>query len=175
MSDQNEKSSPAVRRNNGQEAEIKQKLGLLKEELILQKEQVKEIKDLIKKEIETHYKVDLWELSPKELDQEMGNLLSLLNEDINCLIVPEVASRRKRLGIYIGFMKRVIKRIIRPILELYLEKQSRFNEGAVRFQLASFIRFRRMEQKLEGIERMLTEIEEQQNALLDAIKSLSER
>lgn len=162
-------------KNDTRDAALKQKIGLLKEELIRQKEQVKEIKDLIGKEIETHYKVDLWELSEKELDQEMGKLLTSLNEDIDCLSPQKITSHRKIIGSFIVLAKKIITRITRLVLEAYLERQRRFNENAVRFQLASFIRLRRMEQKLEGIEKIVTEMEEQQDTLLDAIRSLSER
>lgn len=175
MPDRDEKNSRTDKRGDAREAAIKKKLASLKEELNRQKERVQEIKDLIKMEIEAHNESDLWELAPKELDQEMGKLLSFLNEDIDCTVTPEMTSRRKLVGGYIVFTKKMIKRIIRPVLELYFGRQRRFNESTVRFQLASFIRFRRMEQKLEGIEKTVTEIGEQQDALLDSIRSLSER
>ncbi len=175
MSDRNIKNSLLDRKDDVLDLTMKQKLAHMREELICQKEQVKEIKDLIKTEIETHYESDLWELSPKELNQEMGKLLSFLNQDIDCLSLQKITSHRKLIGGCIVFIKKTVKRIIRPVLELYFGRQRRFNESAVRFQLASYIRFRRMEQKLEGIEKIVTEIEEQQDTLLDAIRSLSER
>ena len=175
MSDQSEKNAQIDKRNDALQAALKQKFAYLKEELIRQKEQVQEIKDLIKKEIEAHYESDLWELSPKELDQEMGKLLSFLNQDIDCLSLQKITSHRKITGSFIVLAKKIITKISRPIFGAYLERQRRFNQSAVRFQLASFIRLRRMEQKLEGIEKIVTEIEEQQDTLLDAIRSLSER
>ena len=175
MSDQNKKSSGVDMKNDTREAAMRQKLGSLKEELVRQKEQVKEIKHLIKKEIEIHYTVDLSELSGKELDQEMGKLLTSLNEDLDCLSPQKITSHRKIIGSSIVSAKKIITGIIRPLLAPFLEKQKAFNESAVRFQLASFIRFRKIEQKLEGIEKIVMEIEEQQDALLDAIRPLSER
>jgi hypothetical protein len=170
MSDQNKKSYGPDKRNDDRDAALRQKLGLLKQELICQKEQVKEIKDLIGKEIETHYKLDLWELSGKELDHEMGKLLTSLNEDIDCLSPQGITSHRKIIGSFIVLVKKIIARIIRPTLRAFLERQRRFNENAVRFKLASFIRLRRMEKKLEGIEKIVSEMEEQQDTSLDAIK-----
>lgn len=175
MSDQNKKSSRVDMMDDTRGAAIRQRLSSLKEELIRQKEQAREIKDLIKKEIGTHYNVDLWELSGKELDQEMGELLTSLNEDIDCVSSQKITSHRKIIGSFIVSAKKIITGIIRPLLAPFLERQRAFNESAVRFQLASFIRFRKIEQKLEGIEKIVMEIEEQQDALLDAIRPLSER
>jgi hypothetical protein len=175
MSDRYEKNTQNEKGVDSRKAAVKQRLDYLKEELNLQKEQAQEIRDLIKKEIETHYENDLWELSPKELDQEMGKLLTFLNEDIDCTATPEITSQRKFAGGFIVFLKKLIKAIIRPVFELYLGRQRRFNESAVRFQLASFIRLRRMEEKLDGIEKIAKEISEQQEALMDAIGNLSER
>ena len=175
MPDPNEKKSQTEKRNYISESALKQMLAYLREELNRQKEQVKEIKDLIKREIQAHYESDLWELTPRELDQEMGKLLSFLNEDFDCTITPEITSHRKFVGGSIVFIKKLVKGIIRPVFEPHLGKQKRFNESSVRLHLASFIRLRRMEQKLDGIEKIVTEIGEQQGALLDAIKSLSER
>lgn len=175
MSDQNIKSPAAAAKDDDREAKVRQKLGFLKEELIRQKEGSKEIKDLIGREIETHYETDLWELSGKELDQEMGELLTSLNEDIDCLALKKITSRRKMMGGFIVPAKKIIAGILRPFLRACLAIQRRFNQNAVRFQLATFIRCRRLEKKLEGIEKIAAEIEEQQGALLDAIRSLSER
>ena len=173
MSERNKKSSDVDMNHDTRESAVKQKLAYLREELIRQKEQIQDIKDLIKKEIETHDEGDLWEFSEKELDQEMGNLLSFMNEDFDCTVTPEITSHRKLVGGFIVFIKKMIKRIIVPVVEPYFIRQKRFNQNAVRFQLASFIRLRRMEQKLEGIEQIVTEIEKQQGALLDAVRSFS--
>jgi hypothetical protein len=105
----------------------------------------------------------------------MGKLLTALNEDIDCLSPQKITSHRKIIGSFIVPAKKIFTRIIRPLLGAFLGKQRRFNENAVRFKLASFIRLRRMEQKLEGIEKIVTDMEERQETLLDAIRSLSER
>jgi hypothetical protein len=175
MSDQNNKSPEAAAKDDDREAKVRQKLGFLKEELIRQKEGLKEIKDLIGREIETHYETDLWELSGKELDQEMGKLLTSLNEDVDCLALQKITSHRKIMGSLIVPAKRIIAGILRPFIGAYLAKQRQFNQNTIRFQLATFIRSRRLEKKLEGIEKIAAEIEEQQDVLLDAIRSLSER
>jgi hypothetical protein len=175
MSDQNEKLSDVGMKDDARSAAIRQKLSSLKQDLIRQKEQVREIGDLVKKKIETHYDVELSELSGKELDQEMGRLLTFLNENIDCLSPQKITSHRKIIGKFIVLAKKMTTGIIRPVLGAFLEKQRRFNESAVRFQLASFIRHRKIEQRLEAIEKIVMEIEDQQDALLDAVRSLSKR
>lgn len=162
-------------KDNTREAEIRQKLSSLREELMRQKEQVRGIADLVKKEIEAHYDVELSELSGKELDQEMGMLLTSLNEDIDCLSPQKITSHRKIIGTFIVLAKKKTIGIILPLLRVFLEKQRRFNESAVRFQLASFIRHRKIEQRLEAIEKKVMEVEDRQDALLEAVRFLSER
>lgn len=175
MPDRYEKKSHNEEMADARKAAIKQRLAYLKEELNRQKEQMQEIRDLVKKEIVAHYESDLWELSSKELDQEMGKLLSFLNEDIDPLSIKKITSHRKIIGSFIVLAKKSMTKIFRILFAAYLQRQRRFNESAVRFQLASFIRFRRMEEKLDGIEKITKEISEQQEALLDAIGPLSER
>ncbi len=175
MSDQDKKSSGVDMKDETRDAAIRQRLSSLKEELTRQKEEMREIRDLIKKEIKIHYNVELTELSGKELDQEMGELLAFLNEDIDCLSSRKITSHRKIIGNFIVLAKKITRGIIRPLLAPFLEKQRAFNESAVRFQLASFIRHRRTEQKLAEIEKIVMEIEEQQKALLEAIRPFSER
>jgi len=153
---------------------IKQSLNTLKKELSRQRKKTGEIENLMNKTIKHHYPVDLWELSGFELDKEMGSRLSFLNEDIDSSPTGKITSHRKFLGVFIISFKKLMRSLFYPFfLKLFFEKQQKFNEDAVTYNLASFIRFRLAEKKLEELEQGLEEIKEKQEAILDAIKSLS--
>jgi hypothetical protein len=175
MSDRKEKPSETNLRDENRDEALRRKLGFLKEELMRQKERIKEMKDLIGRKTEAHHENDLWEMSGKELDHEMGELLTYLDQDIDCLSPEKITSHRKIAGKLIVWAKRIVTRIILLFFSGVLQRQRRFNQCAVRFQLASFIRFRRLEKELEGIEKMMPEIEEQLENLLGELGSLSER
>lgn len=144
----------------------------LKEEIFKQKEAVTDIRDLVKKEIDRDFPINLWELSERELDNEMGNRLSFLNDDIDPR--PDnssITSHRRFLGKPVVLFKRLLMRLARPYTNLLLEKQRRFNDQAVAFHLASFIRIRQNEQHIRDLHEKLKTIEEDQELLISEINS----
>ncbi len=155
--------------------QIKQRIVSWKEELKDQKAKTEEIENLINKKIDRNFEVNLWELSEKELDLEMGNRLSILNEDINVMRLEEITSHRKVLGVFIVALKKLARRILLPDLIPFFERQKIFNEGVVNYLLASFIRFRSMEQKLKKLEQDIAETKETQETEWDGTESRFER
>lgn len=142
----------------------------LKEELFKQKQQAAGIKELVKKEIDRDFSVDLWELSERELDNEMGSRLSSLNDDIDPRPDSKtITSHRKILGKPIVFIKRMVMKIVSGYTNSILEKQRRFNEQVVAFHLASFIRSRHNEKKIGAIEEKLKTLEEDQDLLQEQL------
>ena len=145
----------------------------LKEEIFRQKEKLSSIDKMVNTGIDRDFRTDLWELSDKELDHEMGNRLSFLNDDIDPRPDPmAITSHRKILGKPIVFIKRTIIKIFGVYANALLEKQRRFNEQLVNFHLASFIRFRRIEKNINEIEEKLKTFEEDQEMLLAKLEKL---
>ena len=145
----------------------------LKEELFQRKEEIDSIKELVKSEIDRDYHNDPWELSPRELDNQMGSRLSFLNDDIDPRPDPGIiTSHRKILGKPIVFVKRIIMKIAGSYTNSILEKQRRFNDQLVAFHLASFIRFKHNEKKLQAIEERIKDFEDNQELLLDELKNI---
>jgi hypothetical protein len=144
----------------------------LKEEIYKQKEAVSGIGELVKKEIDREFSTDLWELSERELDNEMGNRLSFLNSDIDPKPdTGSITSHRRLLGKPVVLFKRLLMKLARPYTNLLLEKQRRFNEQSVAFHLASFIRFRHNEKRIKALEEKLKEIQEDQELLMDRVNT----
>lgn len=160
---------------NSKKEQIKRRIGFLKKELLDQKEKIEKIEKLTKKQIDCNFEVNLWELSEKELDQEMGNRLSMLNEDIDCARLEKITSHRKGVGILIVVFKNIARKILLPFLTPVFEKQKRFNEEMVACHLASFIRFKSIERRLRELEKDIAETNEKQETIRDGIESSLER
>lgn len=155
--------------------QLRKEINRLREELYKQKEKISDIKKLAGKEIDRDFPIDLWELSEIELDNEMGNRLSFLNQDIDPRPdANSITSHRRFLGKPIILFKRMIMKIAGFYTNTILEKQRRLNEQLVVFHLASFIRFRRNERKIEEIREKLKALDEDQELLseqLDILKN----
>lgn len=153
--------------------QIVNEINRLKEEIYRQKENISDIKQLVKREIDRDFPMDLWELSERELDNEMGNRLSLLNDDIDVRPDPKtITSHRGILGKPIVLIKRLFMKLTGFYTNTLLEKQKQFNAQLVAFHLASFIRFRHNEQKIKEIEEKLKTFEEDQELLLEQLEKL---
>jgi hypothetical protein len=160
---------------NNKKEQMKRRIGFWKKELLDQKEKIEKIEKLINKQIDRNFEINLWELSEKELDQEMGNRLSMLNEDIDCIRLEKITSHRKVLGGLIVAFKKIARKILLPHLTPFFERQQKFNEGVVTYLLASFIRFRSIEQRLRKLEKDIAETNEIQETKWDGIESSLER
>ena len=145
----------------------------LKEEISRQKETIADIGTLVKRDIDRDFPPDFWELSEKELDAEMGDRLTFLNDDIDPRPDPgSITSHRKILGKPIILFKRLVMKIAGVYTNTLLEKQRRFNEQLVAFHLASFIRFRNNEKKIREIEEKIKAVEEDREFLLERLDKL---
>jgi hypothetical protein len=152
---------------------IIKEINRLKEEIYRQKEKAVDLKELVKEEIDRDFPVDFWELSERELDNEMGNRLSFLNDDIDTRPdARSITSHRRILGKPIVLIKRLVMKIAGFYTNTILEKQRSFNEQLVAFHLASFIRFRHHEQKIKEILEKLKTLEEDQELILEQLAQL---
>ncbi len=145
----------------------------LKEEIYRQKEKAADIKELVKEEIHRDFPVNFWELSERELDNEMGMRLSFLNDNIDTR--PEarsITSHRRIIGKPIVLIKRLVLKIAGFYTNTILEKQRSLNEQLVAFHLASFIRFRHNERKIKEILERIKALEEDQESILDQLAQL---
>jgi hypothetical protein len=153
--------------------QIIKEINRLKEEIFRQKDKVSDIKELVNEEIDRDFPVDFWELCERELDNEMGNRLSFLNDDIDTRPdAQSISSHRRILGKPIVFIKRLVMKIAGFYTNTVLEKQRSFNEQLVAFHLASFIRFRHNEQKIKEILEKLKALEEDQELILEELAQL---
>ncbi|MFH2108707.1 MAG: hypothetical protein ABII93_08575 [Chrysiogenia bacterium] len=140
---------------------IKDEIAKLKEYFRGRKDSLAGLEELAGAPIQHHFPVDLWQLSDSELDGEMGKRLSFLNDDIDCSPTPDITSHRRFIGAAIVLFKKVIFKIFRPYTNTLFVRQNRFNDQLVAFHLATFIRLRRLEEKVRILERQEQELREQ--------------
>jgi hypothetical protein len=140
--------------------QIKAELARLKEYYQKRKTAADSLETLTNKKIEHHFPVNLWELADSELDGEMGKRLSFLNEDIDCRPDMTITSHRRFIGPLIVHAKKIIAKIFAPDTAKLFLRQNLFNEQLVAFHLASFIRFRRLEEKALRLEKQVAEMKE---------------
>ena len=155
------------------EENIKEEIKRLKEEIQKKKEKIKNISELVNKEIDREFRTNLWELSERELDFDMGVILSSLNEGIDPRPDKKaITSHRKIIGRFIVLAKKILIKILNLYTNSILEKQKKFNEELVQYQLASFIRFKETEKKIKSIQGMIKEFDEKQDIFMDQIKRI---
>ena len=128
---------------------------------LLEKAQSGDLREFTGRETARSFQLDFWELSPRELDHQMGMRLSILNDSIKCTPDGAVSSHRPFIGPVIVLLKKIIRRFFWPDLEMLFARQNLFNERLVAFHLASFIRFRRDEEKLRTLADDLRSLTEQ--------------
>jgi hypothetical protein len=135
------------------EEPFKEKIAGLKEDLRRLKDAASSLEELAGHAVRHHFPIDLWSLSDSELDGEMGKRLGFLNEDIDCRPGGDITSHRRFVGPAIVGLKKALLKLLRPYTNSLFVRQNRFNEQLVAFHLASFIRFRRLEERLLRLER----------------------
>jgi hypothetical protein len=135
----------------------REEIAALKEHYRSAKDAASTLEQLAGGPVQHHYPVDLWSLSESELDNEMGKRLSFLNEDIDCRPGMDVSSHRRVIGPVIVFFKKALLKLLRPYTSSLFVRQNRFNEQLVAFHLASFIRFRRLEERMKRLEGLADE------------------
>lgn len=143
---------------------VKDMLEMFREQLLIEKNNINIVNKLVNSEIDQNFELDLWELSPKELDNWMGKNLSILNDNINTVPGPIIAkSHRRFIGRPIVYIKNKIFFYINKYTLPILEKQKIFNSQLVKFHLASFIRLRALDSKLNIIDEKISKIENLNN------------
>jgi len=154
----------------------------LKKELYRKKEEIRDLKKLVNKEIDREFQLDLEELSERELETYIGECFSSMKRNIDTK--PEekpITSHRKVIGKPIILIKQILSRITgvysyaKLILDkqtLILDKQTEFNRQSVALHQASFIRFRKNREKIQQIEEKISDCEENLVIIMEKIKDL---
>jgi prefoldin subunit 5 len=159
--------------NTNKEMQLTNEIQRLKAEIEEQRERISSIKELVNEEIHRDFHLNLEDLSGKELDSEMGVHLARLDEDSDPRPDPQaLTSHRQVIGKAIVFLKRLMLKIASVYTNTLLEKQNRFNHCSAALHHSFFIRFRHMEKRIRRIEEKLGDLEEHEVLIADKLEGV---
>ena len=122
----------------------------LKKELYKKKEEIREIKKLVNKEIDQELPFNAADSSERELETLLEDHFSFLEKSIDPL--PDktsLTSHRKIIGKPIIWIKRIFLKITSVYISLILDKQKKFNQQSIVFFRAILLRIRRNRRKIK--------------------------
>ena len=157
-----------------EEAMIKE-VQRLKKELYRKKEEIRDLKKLVHKEIDREFQSDLEELSERELETYIGECFSSMKRNIDTKPDEKpITSHRKILGKPIILIKQVLSRItgVYSYVNLILDKKTEFNRQSVALHQALLISFRKNRERIRQIEEKISDCEENLIIIMNKIKDL---
>ncbi len=152
---------------------VKEEIRRLKKDLSKRKEEIRDIRELVQKEIDREYDLDPEGLSERELETYIRESLLVLKKSTDTAPDPKtLRSHRRILGRPILFFKRAYMKMIRFYTGLLVAKQTRFNELSSSLLQALVIRSRREREKQKEIEEKISRCEEHLVLLMARLRDL---
>jgi len=143
----------------------------IKETLGKEKERAADIESLVKKKIERD--AGLWEYSFDELEQELFQRFTSLEEKKDCLSFPDISSPRKGIGWLIILVKKTLMKITHPYARMVLDRQDQFNRELIPILLASILSLQKIKDRLNAAEGQIKDLLENQIDLAGTCYNLS--
>ena len=147
--------------------EIKQIITQLRETLSLEREKTANIGKLAGKQIERD--AGLWEYSFDELEQELFQRFSTLEEKSDCLAFIDIPSPRKGIGRMVTVFKRIVRKMTNPYSRMILDKQATFNRELVPIHLATILSLQKIKDRLNDLEAHVQKILDLQEEILEEL------
>ena len=145
--------------------DLKKLVSQLKERLNKEKEGIKDIDLLVKEKIERD--AGIWEYSFDELEHELFERFSSLEEKSDCLSFEDISSPRKGTGWFVTLIKKIIRKIMNPYSRMILNKQYHFNKELVPIHLASILSIQKIKDRLNELEDVAKKILDIQEEILE--------
>jgi hypothetical protein len=145
--------------------DLKQLVSQLKERLNKEKESIPDVDSLVKKKIERD--AGIWEYSFDELEHELFERFSFLEEKSDCLSFADIPSPRKGIGRLVTLTKKVLKKMTNPYSRMILSKQYQFNKELVPIHLASILSLQKIKDRLNELEDVAKKILDIQEEILE--------
>lgn len=145
--------------------DLKQLVSQLKERLNKEKESIQDVDSLVKKKIERD--AGIWEYSFDELEHELFERFSFLEEKSDCLSFADISSPRKRIGRLVTLAKKVLRKMTNPYSRMILSKQYQFNKELVPIHLASILSLQKIKDRLNELEDVAKKILDIQEEILE--------
>jgi len=142
------------------EENIKKEMIKIKKELYKKKEEIRDIKTLANKEIDRELPPDLMDFSERELESQLEEHLSYLNQHLDPS--PEkmsITSHRKIIGKPIIWIKRILLKITGAYVTHIFEKQKTFNQKCADSYQILLLHQKRHRKKNNQVEERISECE----------------
>ena len=143
----------------------------IKETLGKEKERAADIESLVKKKIERD--AGLWEYSFDELEQELFQRFTCLEEKKDCLSFPDISSPRKGIGWLIILVKKTLMKITHPYARMVLDRQDQFNRELIPILLAAILSLQKIKDRLNAAEGQIKDLLENQIDLAETCYNLA--
>ena len=143
----------------------------IKETLGKEKERAADIESLVKKKIERD--AGLWEYSFDELEQELFQRFTSLEEKKDCLSFPDISSPRKGIGWLIILVKKTLMKITHPYARMVLDRQDQFNRELIPILLAAILSLQKIKDRLNAAEGQIKDLLENQIDLAETCYNLA--
>jgi hypothetical protein len=160
------------------EKNIKKEMTKLKKELYEKKEEIRDINELINKDIDGKLHSPLEDFSERELESLLDEQHSFLAKSVNS--VPEkmvITSHRKIIGKPIIWIKRRLLNVVsayayvRPIMD----KQTAFNQKCVELYRTLILHQKKFRKKINHIEESVSECEAHLDIISKKLKELDSK
>jgi len=145
--------------------DLKQLVSQLKERLNEEKKGIQDVDSLVKTKIERA--AGIWEYSFDELEHELFERFSTLEEKSDCLSFPDISSPRKGIGWLVTPLKKIIRKMTNPYSRMILSKQYLFNKELVPILLASILSLQKIKDRLNELEDVAKRILDIQEEILE--------
>ncbi len=146
----------------------------IKKLIFERKEKIYNIKELIKEEIDRDYNLNLWELSQRELDSEMGIKLSLLNNEADIRDKVEINPGLGLKGKLYFRLKSIFSGILLKSITPVINRQVSYNGQSIDLHLASYIKIKNVEDNFILLNERVKQLEEENCEILEKLNYLIE-
>ena len=134
--------------------EIKEEIAKARRDLEKKMDKVKDISDLVGKNIDREYPQDFNELSETELDVEMGKRVVFLNENLNIINKINQKTSNKIIKLLLFLPYSIHFMLTKPVLLM---------KNYLQLNHILLVRLKRMAERLDRIEARLEDLEGMQN------------
>jgi uncharacterized coiled-coil protein SlyX len=156
--------------------DLNQEIDELRRELERKKKEIRDLTNLVRREIDRDFPREVRELSEKELEDYFRNAVDPLKLVVDPRPGPKsVRSHRKVIGAPIVFFKRLFLRLAGFYTHLLLDDQARFNRRSAELTEALVTRVGHYRQRLEEVEAKVASFEEDLVILRNKLEALRSR
>jgi hypothetical protein len=141
--------------------DLTQDIERLRRELEEKKREIRDLRQLVRREVDRDFSPDIREYSERELEDYFRDALGPLNEVSDPRPDPQaIRSHRKIIGPAIVFLKRAFLKMTGFYVHLLLDDQTRFNQRSAELAQALVARVKRYRERLEMVEGKVGAFEE---------------